>query len=158
MSSRRGQDGGTVGRGRRLVLLAVAAVLVGLLVTATQLEPHPRGLGTHEQLGLGRCFVLAEWGVRCPSCGMTTAWAHIVRGNLAAAWQANAGGALLATATVVAVPWLLAAAACARRCYLHAGVGLVLPLFAVSVLVVSADWLRHTGLPLVWERIPGGGW
>ena len=50
------------------------------------------------------------FGHRCPACGMTTAWAHLVRGQLVGAFRANVGGALLGILDLVAVPWLLASA------------------------------------------------
>jgi len=39
---------------------------------------------------------------------MTTSWAHLTKGRLAAAFQANAGGALLALLALVGGPWMLA--------------------------------------------------
>jgi len=45
---------------------------------------------------------------------MTTAWAHLVRGEWIEALQANVGGTLLALLDLVAVPWLLLSAACGR--------------------------------------------
>jgi hypothetical protein len=38
---------------------------------------------------------------------MTTAWAHMLRGNALAAFRANAGGALLAVSAAACGPWLL---------------------------------------------------
>lgn len=36
------------------------------------------------------------FGVRCPSCGMTTSWAHFANGSFVAAARSNFGGAMLA--------------------------------------------------------------
>ena len=69
--------------------------LVLLLLVACILEPSPRGYGTHGQLGLGNCFFVEQWNVRCPSCGMTTAWSLLVRGRPLAALHATAGGVML---------------------------------------------------------------
>ena len=91
---------------RVLVTLAGCA-LVTLLVTAACLTPNPRGMGTHRQLGLPSCTIVQWFGIRCPSCGMTTSWAHLVRGHVASAFRANAGGALLAIGAVLCGPWLL---------------------------------------------------
>jgi hypothetical protein len=38
---------------------------------------------------------------------MTTAWSHVVRGQLVRAFRANAGGALLGVVTVMLAPWVL---------------------------------------------------
>lgn len=45
---------------------------------------------------------------------MTTAWAHLVRGEWIEAFRANVGGTLLGVLNLVAVPWLLLSAACGR--------------------------------------------
>src|SRR5262249_52642491 len=91
----------------RLVIVVVGSVLVALLATAAWLTPDPRGLGTHQQLGLPMCSLRWWYGIRCPSCGMTTSWAHLVRGQAIAAFRANSGGALLGLAALVCGPWLL---------------------------------------------------
>ena len=93
---------------QRVVSIAVGATLVALLVTSAWLTPSSAGLGTHQQLGLPPCTVLDWFGIRCPSCGMTTSWAHMVRGQVLAAARANAGGALLALAAAMCGPWLVA--------------------------------------------------
>jgi Protein of unknown function (DUF2752) len=70
----------------------------GLLLLGLCLTPDPRGLGTHEQLGLPPCT--AQWllGVPCPFCGMTTAFSLVSRGSLVAGFLAQPAGALLALA------------------------------------------------------------
>lgn len=141
----------------RVRLAALAFLLLTLLATASALEPNPQGYGTHTQLGLGECFILRQWGVRCPTCGMTTAWSRLLNGNLRGAVGASAGGFLLAIASLSAIPWLLATAAIGRWCYLRPPPGLVFPLFAVWLLVVLLDWIRHTGLSLFVERILQSG-
>jgi hypothetical protein len=89
-------------------MAAAGAVLVGLLITASRLPPNPRGMGTHQALGLPPCSMVQWFGIRCPSCGMTTSWAHLTRGHLGAALSANTGGTLLGLASLVCGPWLLA--------------------------------------------------
>ena len=91
----------------RLLVTFAGSVLVALLVTAACLTPNPRGMGTHRQLGLPSCTFVQWFGIRCPSCGMTTSWAHLVRGHLASAFRANAGGAMLALASLACGPWLV---------------------------------------------------
>jgi hypothetical protein len=87
-----------------------AALALGLLsllaVAALFLEPNPRRLGTHRQFGLPPCTFMFVFGRPCPTCGMTTSWAHLVRGQPIGALKANVGGALLAALAVVGVPWL----------------------------------------------------
>jgi hypothetical protein len=45
---------------------------------------------------------------------MTTAWAHLVRGEWIEAFHANVGGTLLGLLNLVVVPWLLLSAAFGR--------------------------------------------
>ncbi|WP_442484702.1 DUF2752 domain-containing protein [Aeoliella sp. SH292] len=137
---------------QRLALVLVAVVIVLLLITAARLEPDASGYGTHKQLGLSDCFVLRQWGERCPSCGMTTAWSRLLRGDLRGAVAANAGGVLLAVGAIAAVPWLLASAARGEWCYLRPSASVVLPAVAVLALVVLLDWMRHTGLTLLLDH------
>ena len=73
-------------------------------------EPSPPGYGTHQQLGLPPCTFWVLFGRPCPTCGMTTAWAHLMRGEWLDACRANAGGALLGLLAMVAAPWLLGSA------------------------------------------------
>lgn len=79
----------------RLAALISMLVIVGLMITARTLTPSISGEGTHQQLGLPACSAILLWGIPCPSCGMTTSWAHLARGNFVAAAWANPGGLLL---------------------------------------------------------------
>ena len=64
----------------------VAGLLAVPLLCCAFLKPDPSGRGTHRQLGLPACLVCKVTGVdRCPSCGMTTAFAHAMRGEFRAA-------------------------------------------------------------------------
>jgi hypothetical protein len=97
-------------------------------------------MGTHQQLGLPPCTSVQWFGIRCPSCGMTTSWSHLVRGNVLSAFRVNAGGALLGAAALVCSPWLLVSAARGRWLMAppHEGVTLAVGLTIVTVTVI--DW------------------
>jgi hypothetical protein len=90
----------------RCSFLFAAAGLVGLLVVARELEPDPRGFGTHTQLGLPRCAFLRVTGRLCPTCGMTTSFSWLTRGRIDRSWQANPAGCLYALLTVPLIGWL----------------------------------------------------
>jgi hypothetical protein len=81
---------------------------------AGRLTPDPRHNGTHEQLGLPPCTFTVLFGRRCPTCGTTTAWSHLVRGEFFGALAANATGMLAGVMAMAAAPWLLASAARGR--------------------------------------------
>ncbi|MCK4660730.1 MAG: DUF2752 domain-containing protein [Phycisphaerae bacterium] len=73
----------------------------GLFVVAAMLTPDPCGVGTHTHLGLPPCSMMVTWGIPCPTCGMTTAFAYTVRGQWLAAIRAQPAGWLAAVATAV---------------------------------------------------------
>lgn len=70
-----------------------------VLAVALWVEPDPAGHGTHQQLGLVRCNWITLFDFPCPTCGMTTAFAHAVRGDMATSFHAQPAGFLLAIAT-----------------------------------------------------------
>jgi hypothetical protein len=80
-----------------LVLLGCLAILS----LAAWLKPDPRGFGTHAQLGTGPCGALVMTGYPCPTCGMTTAFAHTVRGQWLRAFWVQPAGFVLALGTLV---------------------------------------------------------
>ncbi|MES2642412.1 MAG: DUF2752 domain-containing protein [Myxococcota bacterium] len=61
--------------GTRSAGLLLALPTWTVLGISRALHPDPAGTGTHTQLGLGRCPVLALTGYPCPMCGMTTTFA-----------------------------------------------------------------------------------
>jgi len=129
-----------IGRLGRLVVGLTGCVLLGLLATAARLTPDPQGIGTHRQLGLPACTIVAWYGVRCPSCGMTTAWAHVVRGQAVAALRASVGGSLLALTALAAGPWLVGSATCGRWLVTAPHEGLIVAVGLTIVVVTLVDW------------------
>jgi len=97
---------------RRFVAAALAAgASGGLLVVAWLLPPASRGFGTHQALGLPACSWPARFGVPCPSCGMTTAFALASKGRIVDSFTTQPMGCVLAIAagmTFVAAIWTLA--------------------------------------------------
>jgi Protein of unknown function (DUF2752) len=106
----------------RGVLVGLALGLVGVFGLARWLDPYeedgtPRRDSTHMQVGLPPCTFLeitrkrfGGEGIPCPSCGMTTSFALLMRGDLVNSLRANYAGTALALLCLVAVPWLLACA------------------------------------------------
>ncbi|MBK9120234.1 MAG: DUF2752 domain-containing protein [Phycisphaerales bacterium] len=85
----------------RLWSAGVLLVCLALLGIAVWLQPDARGYGTHEQLGAARCGSFKLTGYPCPTCGMTTAYAYTVRGQLIAAFWAQPAGLLMALGTIM---------------------------------------------------------
>lgn len=65
------------------------------------LTPSPTGIGTHRVMGLPPCTWVAWGDIPCPTCGMTTSFAHAVRGDLGSSFRAQPLGFLLALATAM---------------------------------------------------------
>ena len=130
----------------RVLLFGGGASLAALLVVAATLKPSQRGYGTHQQLGLPPCTFVMLLGHRCPACGMTTAWAHLVRAQPIAALRANVGGALLGLAAIVLAPWLLASAMRGRWLGHAPSDRVVLGVALALVLVTVIDW----GIRFLW--------
>lgn len=86
---------------RGIGLLLVGGVLA-VFVVARSIVPDPAGFGSHQQLGLAPCMMPAAIGLPCPTCGMTTAFAHAARLDFPAAFLAQPVGLLLAVLTAVA--------------------------------------------------------
>jgi hypothetical protein len=86
-------------RSERVLLGILSAAAILVLAIASSLAPDPRGFGTHEKLGLPPCGLLRMTGIPCPSCGMTTSFAHAVRLELVESARAQPLGLLLAFAT-----------------------------------------------------------
>ena len=89
----------------RLALLALAAGIAAVFTVATILKPDGRGYGTHEQLGLPPCEFRALTGFNCPHCGMTTSFAHMVRGQVVQSWNANPSAMVLVPLLVCMMVW-----------------------------------------------------
>src|SRR6476646_7286074 len=59
----------------RAAALLISGACLAVLLVAARLNPDPAGESTHTQLGMNRCQFLAQTGLPCPSCGMTTSFA-----------------------------------------------------------------------------------
>jgi hypothetical protein len=97
----------------RLCWTAMACGNACVLAIARHLEPAAPGVGTHVQLGLPPCGFLAATGLPCPACGLTTAFAHMVRLNLLDAAHVHPVGVALFMVVVASL----------MTCGLAAGLG-----------------------------------
>lgn len=88
----------------RIVWSVLFAIPTAVMVTAATLTPNPVGHGTHTQLGLPPCGFLVFTGYPCPGCGLTTAFAHMIRLQVIGAWTANPFGIALFLATFAFIP------------------------------------------------------
>lgn len=111
-----------------------------LLAVAGSLRPDASGSGTHRQLGLPPCSLRLLVGIRCPACGMTTAWSHFARGHWKQSWKTQPAGCLLA---VYGLAWAAMAASTGMR-----GVPPSMNTqraFAAGILLIAAISVAHWG-------------
>lgn len=81
-------------------LASIAGVCV--LFIAARLTPDARGYGTHERItGTWPCGFVLTTGLPCPTCGMTTAFAHMMHGRPVTAFVTQPAGAAMCLATIV---------------------------------------------------------
>ena len=85
-----------LGTSGRLMAALLALALLTVLGVAAWLRPDASGEGTHTQLGMAPCGWEMVTGHPCPTCGMTTAFAHAANARFGAAAGTQPLGALLA--------------------------------------------------------------
>ena len=96
--------------GVRIGLLAMAAAMAFVFYLATRVRPYqedgtPMRSASHQTLGLPPCRFKELTGAPCPSCGMTTSFALLVRGDLLNSLRANWVGTGLAVFCLLFIPW-----------------------------------------------------
>jgi hypothetical protein len=140
-----------LGRAVRGALLGIAVGLVVVFAVATWLRPYdesgrPRHMETHVQLGLPPCTFRVVTGVPCPSCGMTTSFALLVRGDVANSLRANAVGTLLAVFCLALIPWCLACVLFGRPFLIVSLERALTWVVLVFVVLLLARWFVVVGL------------
>ena len=126
---------------KRLVAVIVGLALLCPVAIAFLLVPDSRGHGTHEQLGLPPCTMVVLFGIRCPTCGSTTAFAHLARGRLIEAFAANVAATLLALLLVPTGIWVCLSAI-RGRWLMATPSGVVAVMVALGFLAIAIiDWV-----------------
>ena len=132
----------------RVSLIAMGLGLATVFGIAVWLNPYeadgrPRSMATHTQLGMPACNFVAWAGKPCPSCGMTTSFALLVRGDVRASLAANWVGTLLAVCWAVLMPWALASGLAGRPLLVPRGRGEVITTGLVGgfLVLMLGRWL-----------------
>jgi hypothetical protein len=128
-----------------MVLGLVAVFGVALWLNPYEVDGTPRRMETHLQLGLPPCTFRMLTGLPCPSCGMTTSFALLVRGDLRNSLLANAVGTLLALFCLILIPWGIACVACNRLLLIGNIERALIWVVIVFVGLLLARWLIVLG-------------
>lgn len=139
----------------RVLLVAIVMGWLSVFAVARWLNPYEGGRvwleQTHRQLGLAPCVFRDVSGLPCPSCGMTTSFALLMRGDVVNSMRANFAGTLLALIGLVYIPWAIASMWRGR----WLGVREVEPwLIRLIFAWVAIMLLRWSGL-LAWQYFNG---
>lgn len=118
------------------------ALALGLGCCAV-LTPDPSGRGTHRQLGLPGCLVCRVSGAsRCPSCGLTTAFAYAMRGDFEAARRCNSAALVAFALSWAGLGYCTAIAITGRQWLLYELTALL------GLTVATLVWWAHSFLSL----------
>jgi hypothetical protein len=125
----------------RAGLAATAIALAGVFAVAAWLDPYdaagnPRRMATHTQLGMPECNFVKLTGKPCPACGMTTSFALLVRGDVAASLRANWAGTMIAAIWAATLAWAVAGGIAGRPLFVPQGRGELILTVAVGAVLV----------------------
>lgn len=137
----------------RGTLVGIALGLTAVFVIASRLDPYQGGatwrMGTHTQLPwMMPCTFYVWTGRPCPSCGMTTSFALLIRGDVISSLRANWAGTLLATFCLLFIPWSLASVYRKQPLFILSIERTLLWLLAAFICILLARWA--TVLLLAW--------
>lgn len=129
----------------RALLVVVVVGLITVFAIAIYLDPYrggqPLQAEAHRQLGLPPCSFKEMTGAPCPSCGMTTSFAFMVRGDVWHAAQANFVGALLAAFCMVLIPWGVASVVVGRFLFVSSVERVATRLVVAFFLLMLLRWV-----------------
>ncbi len=129
----------------RVLLVVFALLAVAVFAVAARLDPYyadgsARSEETHRQLGLPSCTFKFAVGVPCPSCGMTTSFALLIRGDVLHSLRANCAGTLLAVVTLAFIPWALVSAYRGHMLYVRSFEKVLTRVVILFVVLMLVRW------------------
>lgn len=91
----------------RILAALLLLLSAGALALSFAVRPSPAGWGTHIRLGFPPCMFHTLVGLPCPFCGMTTAFAHMARGQVVQAFSCHVLGPAFFLGTWILAAWSL---------------------------------------------------
>jgi hypothetical protein len=136
----------------RASLLAIVGLLIAVFVVAWRLDPYdangrPLRLAVHEQLGMKPCHFYRKFHRPCPTCGMTTSFALLMKADVAASLRANPAGTLFALWLLALIPWGAISAVRGRWLFGRSIENWLLWGIIAIVGLALVRWLIIVGLP-----------
>jgi uncharacterized protein DUF2752 len=137
-------------------LLCIASFLILIFSIAIYLNPYnPDGtakrMETHRGLGLPACTFYANTGLPCPSCGMTSSFALLIRGDVWHSLQANFAGTMLGTFCLFLIPWSLASIYKQRLLFVRSFETMLTIVIAGFMAIMLLRWTIILGLKYFWD-------
>jgi hypothetical protein len=131
----------------------MALALIAVFFTAARIDPYnadgtAQVMATHRQLGLPPCTFSEVTGMPCPSCGMTTSFALLIRGDVANSARANWVGTLLALFCLLVIPWTAASVLLGRALFIRSMESALMAVVMTLLVLMFARWL--VVLALAW--------
>jgi hypothetical protein len=126
-------------------LVAMAAAMALVFFLATRVQPYaddgtPLRMASHKSLGMPACRFQEMTGLPCPSCGMTTSFALLVRGDVINSLRANWVGTGLAVFCLLFIPWSLVSVARGRFLWVRNVEGALAFLVGAFTVLMLGRW------------------
>jgi len=80
-------------------------------------------------------------GYPCPSCGMTTAFAYLARGQFVQSFQVNPGGCLIGIVSLLAIPWVFMSAGLRRLIAIESIESMLLSILILILGISVTVWI-----------------
>jgi len=94
-------------------------------------------------------------GRLCPTCGMTTSYAWLMRGRLDRSWRSNPAGLVFALLSMPLGVWLVWSAGWDEPVGFHSLAGPLTSLLVAAVVLCLAVWLVRLTVSPVLRARPG---
>ena len=125
----------------RILTVVIFFICAGLIAVGWFLTPDSRGFGTHSQLGFGECGLAATYGMPCPTCGMTTAFAYGVRFKIIDGFQTQPAGLLTALLAYAAELLLIVFFSARKNPFAFFTKKRVYIIAVIVLLIAAASWV-----------------